>query len=746
MSTLEQAMPAAAGGQLTGYATIDVDKEQLVGLAHSVNQVGSSYGAQTMSLVAAAPKAVPLLVAASGREAAAQAARAGSGLTTLGQDMGKTSANVMAAYHGYESAEQAVMSAFGAFMNGAGSIPSKAFDRAKGLFSAFGQKLGQWWGERKEAIWQASIPVMRVLAAFGSIAYKLVKYLSPDVAAEKIKRLLMGFGVSEAWADAITHGSFHAIQRLFGYDPQAPKIRNGRLHEMDKENMPAHPPLSADERARRMKEANDMQYGEDEEKRTWGSYAEPLVDVYHDPQSGQYIVEVYIPGTDGDITKLNDPASVYANGSLTHAHSTDALKDSAPYMQLVDKHLRAMGIDKLPRDKCTINLTGHSQGGATAYLLANNNEFYGRYNVGNVYAYGAPIEHLEDRGDKKFKVHQYQDVKDPVPHIIAGDKWDERPGDTHVVLDRSKYPDAPEPDKSTHDMNHYHTSISEGEEAIRTMGDPNAHQYEAERSAVYTGTTAGHPGSNAFDGIMQALETLGNGGYNEDAARDFLSQGAMRKPPADRYTESTPMSQPGIAETAMAAIPEESVGSMGSAVLSSGDNSGYPPQWDDPQNMVYRWNGSLEDGRPGSIPLPDHGDGKTHAFPLGRFPGEPDPIPGASQLPDMEKYFTPGDSFDSLRDSIDSAWSDFIAPPEVPDLLPKPHPGEPVYPIDPNTPIDQLGVPPFDPRLPYIPGEKMDPANPDPRIFMNQGYSSGMSTEEMQERLALIGAGDGGSY
>ncbi|MDO5749786.1 MAG: hypothetical protein Q4P78_01115 [Rothia sp. (in: high G+C Gram-positive bacteria)] len=746
MSTIEQAMPAAAGGQLTGHATIDVDKEQLVGLAHSVNQVGSSYGAQTMSLVAAAPKALPLLVAASGREAAAQAARAGSGLSALGQNMGKTSANVMAAYHGYESAEQAVMGAFGSFMNGARSIPSKVFDRAKGLFSAFGQNLGQWWNETKETIWQAAIPAMRVLAAFGSKAYNVAKYLYPDAAVDRIKRLLMGFGVSGVWADAITQGSFQAIQRLFGYDPQAPKIRDGRLHEIDKDNMPAHPPLNADERARRMKEANDMQYGEEEEKRTSGSYAEPLVDVYQDPQSGQYIVEVYIPGTDGDAKKLNDPASVYANGSLAHARSTDALKDSAPYMQLVDKQLRALGIDKLPRDKCTINLTGHSQGGATAYLLANNNEFYGRYNVGNVYTYGAPIEHLEDRGDKKFKVHQYQDIKDPVPHIITGDKWEERPGDTHVVLDRSKYPDAPEPDKSTHDMNHYHTSISEGEEAIRIMGDTNAHKYEAERSAVYTGTTAGHPGINALDGAMQALKTLGNGGYNEDAARDFLSQSAMRKPPTDRYTESTPTSQPGIAESAMAAIPEGSVGSMNSSVLSPRENSVRPHQWDDPQNTVYRWNGSLEDGRLDSVPMPYHGDGKTHAIPLGRLPGGADPIPGVSQLPDIEKHFTPGGSFDSLRDSIDRAWSDFIESPENPDLYPKILPVEPIYPIEPNSPIDRLEVPSFDPPLPYIPGEKMDPANPDPRIFMNEGYSSGMSTEEMQERLALIGTGDGGSY
>ena len=201
---------------------------------------------------------------------------------------------------------------------------------------------------------------------------------------------------------------------------RTPKIEYLNIEEqIDKPEMPdispspQEPPRRLDEIAERMKQVDSAEYVKEMEKRDNRGYSGVQLDIYKNKSTGKKIVYVYISGTDFN-HKTGELGSIGSNLGISGGESSDKIDDMSPYPRLVAESLNKEKIS--PDDQ--VVLVGHSQGGAVAYNLANNEEFNNKYNVSNVVTYGAPIDNLQGQNKNlphQFNLTQVENRYDPIP-------------------------------------------------------------------------------------------------------------------------------------------------------------------------------------------------------------------------------------------------------------------------------------------------------------------------------------------
>lgn len=201
---------------------------------------------------------------------------------------------------------------------------------------------------------------------------------------------------------------------------RTPKIEYLNIEEqIDKPEMPdispspQEPPRRLDEIAERMKQVDSAEYVKGMEKRDNRGYSGVQLDIYKNKSTGKKIVYVYISGTDFN-HKTGELGSIGSNLGISGGESSDKIDDMSPYPRLVAESLNKEKIS--PDDQ--VVLVGHSQGGAVAYNLANNEEFNNKYNVSNVVTYGAPIDNLQGQNKNlphQFNLTQVENRYDPIP-------------------------------------------------------------------------------------------------------------------------------------------------------------------------------------------------------------------------------------------------------------------------------------------------------------------------------------------
>ena len=137
------------------------------------------------------------------------------------------------------------------------------------------------------------------------------------------------------------------------------------------------------------------------------------LDIYKNKE-GKRVVYVYISGTDFE-GKKGELGSIGSNLGTPGGNTKDKIDDMSPYPRLVAEAMKKEGISSDDQ----VVLVGHSQGGAVAYNLANNEEFNNKYNVSNVVTYGAPLDNLQGQNKNlphHFNLTQVENRYDPIPH------------------------------------------------------------------------------------------------------------------------------------------------------------------------------------------------------------------------------------------------------------------------------------------------------------------------------------------
>lgn len=140
------------------------------------------------------------------------------------------------------------------------------------------------------------------------------------------------------------------------------------------------------------------------------------VQVQHNPETGQRLYEVLIPGTDS-LGLTGGPNSWLSTVDNTESLYDDqlALRDLPAQQQLVLEALEAAGAQ--PGD--AITLTGFSQGGVAAMSLANNRNLAQLYEVKALVTSGAPVRDVALR-DEVLHV-DISHRSDPVPRLQGQD-------------------------------------------------------------------------------------------------------------------------------------------------------------------------------------------------------------------------------------------------------------------------------------------------------------------------------------
>ena len=226
---------------------------------------------------------------------------------------------------------------------------------------------------------------------------------------------------------------------------RTPKIEYLNIEEqIDKPEMPdispspQEPPRRLDEIAERMKQVDSAEYVKEMEKRDNRGYSGVQLDIYKNKNTGKKIVYVYISGTDFN-HKKGELGSIGSNLGISGGESSDKIDDMSPYPRLVAESLNKEKIS--PDDQ--VVLVGHSQGGAVAYNLANNEEFNNKYNVSNVVTYGAPIDNLQGQNKNlphQFNLTQVENRYDPIPSATPYPLFSYgKPEGTKITVESSPY-------------------------------------------------------------------------------------------------------------------------------------------------------------------------------------------------------------------------------------------------------------------------------------------------------------------
>ena len=176
---------------------------------------------------------------------------------------------------------------------------------------------------------------------------------------------------------------------------------------------PKEPPTRLDEITTRMRQVDSADYVKELQKKDDRGYSGVQLDIYKNKE-GKRVVYVYISGTDFD-GKKGELGSIGSNLGTPGENTKDKIDDMSPYPRLVAEAMKKEGISSDDQ----VVLVGHSQGGAVAYNLANNEEFNNKYNVSNVVTYGAPLDNLQGQNKNlphHFNLTQVENRYDPIPH------------------------------------------------------------------------------------------------------------------------------------------------------------------------------------------------------------------------------------------------------------------------------------------------------------------------------------------
>ena len=178
---------------------------------------------------------------------------------------------------------------------------------------------------------------------------------------------------------------------------------------------PKSPPKDIKEIASRMREVESADYVKALEEKEDRGYSGVQLDIYTDQATQKKVVYVYISGTDFG-GKKGELGSIGSNLGTPGDGTSVSIDNMSPYARMVDKALKDA---EVPADAQVV-MVGHSQGGAVAYNLANNEEFNKKYHISNVVTYGAPLNNLESQDKSlphQFDLTQVSHVGDPVPAL-----------------------------------------------------------------------------------------------------------------------------------------------------------------------------------------------------------------------------------------------------------------------------------------------------------------------------------------
>lgn len=497
----------AAGGD---GKTISVLLEELPQLAQNVHQLGGDCGSLPLPLGGIAAQLMLFLgISEHGRQASALSTSAAAALGERAVKLEATASAVDACSQGYRQAEETAKALFESIgLSHNGKMPNGMSQEdwiRNGILHPQGafNDLWSWekyelgyegasgifgWGMRSGNPYIMGLSALSAVTLFGATAY-LDMRANPEMARRRIARKLEKMGVPKDVAELILNGKMP----WFGKKEQGKKNR-GELKNWHRDG--AEPmdkmPVTRAEIAQNMERVSrgDLSKKYEGEDKDGHGYSGIEIQVYRDPQTGRRVVYAYIPGTDFS-NKPGEPDGIKGTLQIGADTPNASIQDSHIMMRSLDRALRDQGITSAD----DVILVGHSQGAAIAYNAANNNEFASRYHVSDVYTFGGPVQALSDRGNKTFRVHQTKDKGDPIPAIITGNPWQERPGDSTVITDRRSLHQGgdPKPHEMTHDMRYYRESLERNADAQKPMTAAPQGNYIYEGGNVYNATSEGGP-------------------------------------------------------------------------------------------------------------------------------------------------------------------------------------------------------------------------------------------------------------
>lgn len=145
-----------------------------------------------------------------------------------------------------------------------------------------------------------------------------------------------------------------------------------------------------------------------------GEWDHVRVDLLRDPQTGNFLYLLTIPGTDSDASILgrgpNNWSTTLENATAGYNPDLPPEKYSA-LMSLADQALEEAGAQSGDQ----VVLAGFSQGGLATANLAANRSFSSRYQVRALITQGSPVGAVPVREEVVHLDIQHQD--DPVPHL-----------------------------------------------------------------------------------------------------------------------------------------------------------------------------------------------------------------------------------------------------------------------------------------------------------------------------------------
>ena len=450
-------LPAGAA-EVNSSPTISVSLEELPALATEVHHVAGEYRQSISPLQSAERHGGTLTQVYIGQQASSSLAQVLRDLQWIEQDMEQTSKNVYANYAGYTDADQKNARDMAA--------DAKALENPRVPLAQ-----PKDYKDAEDKYWQGY-----TVSNYADDLHEEFEN-NPETAWPMLARRLESEGYTEEDARELAKGYAEGYQR---------KLHDQKNENLKAEDLPSAPPQNVGEVAQRMNDANNRSQDKDRENNdpAHRGYSKVEVQVYQDPDTGQRLVYVYIPGTDFSHVG-GEPGSAAANAALGGIRPETSLADSPEYMQQVDEALKAQGIDQWDKSSYSMNLVGHSQGGAIAYSAANNDEFNERYSVNQVITFGAPVQNLPDRGNKTFKVTQVRDWRDPVPGLINGERWQAREGDSVIQTDWNATRGNEGSNVVPHDMHLYAQTASQVPAGKQKVNGADGN-YKVQSGSVYT--------------------------------------------------------------------------------------------------------------------------------------------------------------------------------------------------------------------------------------------------------------------
>ena len=497
----------AAGGD---DKTISVLLEELPQLAQNVHQLGGDCGSLPLPLGGIAAQLMLFLgTNEHGRQASVMTTSAAATLGERAVKLEATASAIDTCSKGYHQAEEAAKGLFNRIgLTQDGKMPNgmsqeewmrNALMHPQGAFNDMWSwekyELGYsaaesifGWGMRSGNPYIMGFSALTAITLFGATAYQDMR-ANPEMARRRIARKLEKMGIPREIAERIVNGKMPWLGKKEQDNKNRGELKN--WHRDKAEPTDKMPRTRADiaQNMERVSKGDLSKKYEGEDKDGKG-YSGIEVQVYRDPQTGRKIVYAYIPGTDFS-NKPGEPDGIQGTLQIGADTPNASIQNSHIMMRALDRALRDQGVTSAD----DVILVGHSQGAAIAYNAANNNEFASRYHVSDVYTFGGPVQALPDRGNKTFRVHQTKDKGDPIPAIISGQTWKERPGDSTVITDRRSFRQGgdPKPHEMTHDMRFYRESLERDANAQKPMAAVPQGNYTYEGGNVYNATSEGGP-------------------------------------------------------------------------------------------------------------------------------------------------------------------------------------------------------------------------------------------------------------